>query len=177
MESKIYKQDFRAGVLNNKVFFTRDHFQKYTTGIDALVLAFPNHFELTQRRDAERPENIMFDLYSDENLADLFVALNNQNYLWATPFDLDAFHDAVKFRMNYVELLMRDRIQKTENEDPETGEIETIYNDVGEACYQKVVKDIHDIDDISRKIVVPKKDSVSFINKKVKEYLDLRVVK
>lgn len=178
MESKIYKQDFRPGILDKKVYYTRDYFKYYTTGIEALVLAFPNQFNLTTRRDAERPENLMYDLFQDPDLADTFVAINNQNYMWATPFDLDAFHDAIDFRMNYVELLMRDRIEKTEIRDPDTGEIlETQYNDVGTACYEKTSKDIHDIDDTSRNIVVPNSNNISFVVKKIQEYLELREVK
>jgi len=178
MQSKVYKQDFRAGILDKKVYYTRDYFKYYTTGIEELVLAYPSQFNLSTRRDAERPENLMYDLFSDPGLSDAFVAINNQNYLWATPFDLDAFHDAIEFRMNYVELLMRDRIVKTEIRDPKTGEIlETQYNDVGVNCYQKTSDDIHDIDDTSRKIVIPDTNSISFVVKKIQEYLELREVK
>lgn len=178
MESRVYKQDFRAGLLEKKVFYVRDYFKYYTTGIEDLITAFPDQFSLTTRRDAERPENIMVDLFDDPDLADVFVAINNQNYMWATPFDLDAFHDAITFRMNYIELLMRGRIEKQEIRDPETGKvIKTIYNDVGDACYKKASDSIHEIDDVSRKIVVPNKNSVSFVVKKIEEYLKIREVK
>lgn len=178
MESKVYKQDFRAGILDKKVYYTRDYFKYYTTGIEGLVLAFPNQFNLSTRRDAERPENLMYDMFQDEDLADAFVAVNNQNYMWATPFDLNAFHDAIEFRMNYVELLMRDRIVKTEIRDPDTGQVvETQYNDVGVSCYEKTSDAIHAIDDTSRKIVVPDPNNISFVVKKIQEYLELREVK
>lgn len=184
MKSKIYKFDEKTGLLDGKYFIVRDYFQYYTTGIESLIDQYPDNLALTSRENAERPEQIMYDIFGDADLADVFVALNNQNYLWSTPFELDAFHDAIEFRMNYVELLMRDRIQRIdvigdtgEKILDEYGEPIWEYNDVGQACYDKVSEDIHAEDDKARQVVIPDKDSYQFIIRKINEYFKSREVK
>ena len=128
----------------------------------------------------------MYSMFGDPDLADMFVALNNQNYLWATPFDLDAFEDAIDFRMNYVELLMRHRIEKIPELD-ENGDFVVDINgrqifhydpgSVGDICRQRVSDDIHNVDDFSRTIILPKPDRVQFVQSNIDDYFKNRRVK
>lgn len=176
MKSTVYSFEPKIGLLDNKIFLHRDYFQYYTTGVETIVRDNQDAFRFTTRSDAERPEQIMYDIYSEADLGDIFVAVNNQNYMWATPFGLDAFHDAITFRMNYVELLMRDRIEKTEIKDDFGHIIETQYNEVGQLCYEKVSEDVHTEDDLARIIIVPDVNSTQLVSRKIKEYFESRKV-
>lgn len=177
MRSITYSFDQKEGLLNNKIFLVRDYFQYYTTGVEQIIPDNTDAFAFVTRENAERPEQIMYDMFRDANLGDMFCAINNQNYLWATPFGLDAFQDAIEFRFNYVELLMRDRIEKTEVKDDLGTVIETYYNDVGDLCRERVEEDIHYADDVARLIIIPDLNSHQFVNRKIEEYFNSRIVK
>ncbi len=176
MKSSVYSFEPKIGLLDNKIFLHRDYFEFYTTGVESIIKDTPTAFRFTTRQNTERPEQIMYDIYSDADLSDVFVAINNQNYLWSTPFGLDAFQDAVAFRMNYVELLMRDRITKEDITDNLGNVIETTYNEVGDICYDKVREDIHNEDDSARTIIVPDTNSTQLVNRKIREYFTSRKV-
>jgi hypothetical protein len=171
MQSKIYKGEWKAGLLDNKVFIHRDYFQYYTTGIEDLIPNYPDLFDYTRRETGERPDVIMHSMFQDMNLGDMFVALNNQTYLWGTPFSLDDYVDAVEFRMNYVRYLMRDRIEEIQGPD---GEI--TYNNVGRIMQEKIENKISHEDEIARLVIVPKKEYVTNVERKIKQYLESRVV-
>jgi len=184
MKSTIYKFDERWGLLDSKLFAIRDYFQYYTTGIENIVYNYPESLLMTSRENAERPEQIMYNIFNNEDLADLFVGLNNQNYLWSTPFELDAFQDAIEFRMSYLESLMRDRIEYIEVFDLNGNQVFDKYgkpilelNEVGKLCYERIEQDIHDADDEARSVIIPHKDNVAFIMRKVKDYFKDRTVK
>jgi hypothetical protein len=172
MKSEVYSGVFRVGLLDEKVFAVRDHFQYYTTGIEKLVIDDTDHFSLTTRETGERPEVIMNSIFKDENLADLFVAINNQAYLWGTPFDLDNYIDVLEFRMKYMKLVMRDRIVL--DIDPEGTQY---YNDVGEIVKLKVEERLAKEDEAARLVFIPKSDYLHVVKRKIKKYLESRVVK
>ncbi len=176
MDSKIYKFDYRAGLLDAKIYGVRDYFQYYTTGVEQVVEYNPSQFSYTNREDAERPEQIMYDLFGDENLGDMFVAINNQNYIWAVPLGLDAFQDAIDLRMAYLRYLMRDRMKQTVDNfeiDSKTEYVTT----VEDVMKIRVTEDIHAEDDISRQIFIPKKDSVKFVQNRITDYFKDRELK
>ena len=184
MKSTVYKFDEKWGILDNKFYVVRDYFQYYTTGIEHIANQYPESLMMTSRENAERPEQIMYGIFKNADLADLFVALNNQNYLWSTPFELDAFQDAIEFRMSYLESLMRDRIEYVEVFDAngnqvfdEHGKPILELNEVGKLCYERIEQDIHDADDQARTVIIPHIDRVSFIMRKVKDYFKARAVK
>ena len=183
MKSTVYKFDYKVGELENRLYYVRDFFQYYTTGIEKIITDNPKEFNITSRQNAERPESIVYDIYGDPDLADIFVAINNQNYLWATPFDLDAFQDAIDFRMDYVKLLMKNRIQATAVLDIDgnpildvNGRPEVTYNNVGMECYDKVSEDIHAEDDKARQIVVPSRLGITNVQRLIKDYFEKRTV-
>lgn len=176
MRSTIYNFEQKEGLLDNKVYYVKDYFQYYTTGVEDMIRQYPEEFAFIRRDNAERPEQIMYEMFRDANLSDVFVSMNNQNYLWATPFGLDAFQDAIDFRMNYLELLMRDRIEKTEVKDEYGNIIEVYYNDVGEVCRERVEEDIHKADDKARLVIIPGLNSHQFVIRKIKDYFKSRIV-
>ncbi|MCD6435187.1 MAG: hypothetical protein J7L15_02180 [Clostridiales bacterium] len=163
MKSTIYKFDYKTGLLDNKLFLVRDYFQYYTTGVEQIIRQSPSAFGITQRNNNERPEQIMYDMFKDENQSDTFVAINNQNYLWATPFDLDAFQDAVDIKMHYVEFLMKDRVI----DDPHQWDI----------MDDRVRADLQSEDDVARQIVIPAHGKMQLVNRKIRKYFEQRVVR
>jgi hypothetical protein len=171
VKSTIYKGDWKFGLLNSRVYYHRDYFQHYTTGIENVIIREPHMFNFTKRESGERPEVLMNSMFKNEDLADMFVALNNQNYLWGTPFDYDNFVDAIDFRMNYVKFLMRDRIQETIHPD---GSV--TYNDVGEIMQRKVEEKISAEDEIASKVIVPKPEYLSIVEMRIDDYLNGRNV-
>ncbi len=104
----------------------------------------------------------MYNRFNDADLADMFVALNNQNYIWATPFSLDAFQDAVDMRISYINYLMRDRIDD---------------ENVEKSMRIKAEDDIYAQDTLARTVFVPDRDNVAFLNRRIKEYFENRTVK
>ena len=183
MKSTTYKFDLKTGLLDQKIYYVRDYFQSYTTGVEKIVQQNPGHFAVTSRENAERPESIMYQMFGQPDEADMFLAINNQNYLWATPFNLDAFQDAIDFRMNYLELLMRDRITKEADLDAnddiirdDNGIIQWQYNQAGTICRDRVSADIHSEDDKARTIIIPNKNSVQYVTKMIDDYFISRKV-
>ena len=184
MRSTTYAFEPKIGLLNNKIFYLRDYFQYYTTGVEEIILDNASAYRMTTREEGERPEQIMFDILGDENMGDLFCALNNQNYLWISPFSLDGFQDAIQFRMNYIELLMRDRIQRIDVTDEygqkivdESGDYIWEYNEVGKECLKTAEEDITNIDTKSRLVIIPNPNDIQLVNRKIDEYFKSRVVK
>ncbi len=175
MDSKIYKFDYKPGLLDKKIFITRDYFQYYTTGVEQVVRDSPAAFVYTSRNDAERPEQIMYSLFGDENLSDQFLAVNNQNYLWAVPFSLDAFQDAVELRMAYLRYLMRDRMNEPA-EKKETHDDATYIATIEDVMYLRAEEDTHIQDELARNIFIAEKDSVNFINRRIEDYFNSRIV-
>jgi hypothetical protein len=171
VKSRIYKQEWKLGLLDNKVFKVRDYFQYYTTGIESVILEKPEFFEWVKRESGERPEVLMQIEFGEQDLADMFVALNNQNYLWGTPFNYDDLVDAIEFRMNYVKFKMRDRIEETINPD---GSV--TYNDVGEIMQRKVEETLSTEDEQARYVIIPKKNDVSAVEMFIEDYLEGRNV-
>ena len=161
MQSTVYKFSPKFGILDNKIFNVRDYFEYYTTGVESIIKDNPEFFKFTTRKNTERPEQIMYDLFNDENLGDTFIAINNQNYLWATPFDLDSFHDTVEFRMNYIKNLMKDRLN-----DPGVYDI----------MEERITEELYKEDDKSRAVIVPDLNSHRHVNKKIEEYFKSRKV-
>ena len=162
MNSKIYKFDMKVGVLDNKLYGVRDYWQYYTTGVESVGAWYPEALNYATRENAERPEQIMYNRFNDADLADMFVALNNQNYIWATPFSLDAFQDAVDMRISYITYLMRDRIDD---------------ENVEKSMRVKAEADIYAQDTLARTVFVPDRDNVAFLNRRIKEYFENRTVK
>jgi hypothetical protein len=162
MKSTIYKFDKKAGLLDSKIFGVTDYFQYYTTGVEQIIREAPDNFLYTDRLNGERPEQIMYGIFKDENLSDMFVAINNQNYIWAVPFDLDSFEEAVEFKMNYVKFLMKDRL-----DDPIQENI----------MFDRVSEDVHVEDDVSRTVIIPAGDAVPGVNRQIREYFKGREVK
>ena len=176
MDSKIYKFDYKNGLLDKKLFIVRDYFQYYTTGLEQIVRDNPSAFVYTNRNDSERPDQIMYSAFGDENLSDMFVAVNNQNYLWAVPFSLDAFQDAVELRMSYLRYLMRDRMNAPA-EITETHDDVDYIPTVEDVMYIRAEEDIHAQDEMARNIFIPEKDSINFVKRRIDDYFDSRIVR
>jgi len=175
MDSKTYKFDYKTGLLDGKIFGVRDYFQYYTTGVENLVPEFNEAFRYTNRNANERPEQIMYSMFKDEDLSDLFLAVNNQNYLWAVPFDLDGFQDAVELRMSYLRFLMKDRMNEPA-EQKETHDDTTYIRTVEDVMYIRAEEDIQEHDDLSKEVIVPDKDSIVFVNRRIEDYFKSRII-
>ena len=78
-----------------------DYFQWYLSGIEDIINDNPNSFVMTDRYDNERTENISYNFYENENVSDVLVLLNNDNYLFDAPADWDLLQDITDNKLNY----------------------------------------------------------------------------
>jgi len=70
-----------------EIFEVRDYFEFYHTGIEQLPFTNEKMYFATNRLTNERSEVITNAFFEDPDLSDVVLALNNDVYLWDTPFD------------------------------------------------------------------------------------------
>lgn len=85
--------------IQGELLKTPDYFQFYINGIEQFVNE--KDFILIDRFDNERSEVIAYNFYDDENISDVLVLCNNDNYIWDAPADFDLVYDIVDNKMNY----------------------------------------------------------------------------
>jgi len=100
--------------------------------------------------------------HAEVDHSDMFVAINNENYLWSTPYDVDLFENVIDFRMLYMKFIMKDRL-----DDPR----------VYDFIYEEMRLKTHAEDERSRLVIVPDPDSFNHVKRKIKDYLKKRKVK
>ncbi len=162
MKPTIYKFSEKVGLLDNKLYTVRDYTEYYTTGIESVVIQYPEVFAYAIRDDLERPENIMYNMFKDENLADVLVAANNENFMWDIPMDFDLYNDVVDFRMIYLDFLMLDRMD----------------DDVVVAIMKdRMIEQVDEIDRRMKKVFLPNPEKISFTLKRIKDYVKNRKCK
>jgi len=71
----------------NKV--VRDFSSIYFTDLNDELANYDSMFTLIDITEDERLENVSYSLYGDENLSDLLLAVNDENYIWSSPLNTD----------------------------------------------------------------------------------------
>ncbi len=159
MKPTIYKFNEKIGLLDNKLYTVKDYTEYYTTGIEDVIREYPQIFAYSIRDDLETPENIMYNMFNDENLADVIVACNNENFIWNVPMDFDLYNDAVDFRMLYLRFLMLDRMDDIQ---------------VDSIMKERMELQVDDIDRRMKKVFIPHPEKISFTMKRIKDYIRSR---
>jgi len=157
MKNKIYNPSHKLVVINQEEYSIPDYFQYYTTGAETIPT--DDQLIVTSRRANERYEILANDIFSNPNLADLLVAINNDVLLWNTPLDYDLLDLQGEILYDYVK-----KIYKTNFESPEKWK---------EIIDQKVLDD----DEKYRVVLIPKQESIQKVIRKIKEYFEEREVK
>jgi len=82
-----------------ELFYSADYWQWYITGIESLINE--NDFVLSDRYDNERSEVLTYNFYENENISDVLLLVNNDNYLWDAPVDGDLLDEVIDNKFNY----------------------------------------------------------------------------
>lgn len=159
MKQKIYNFKKKKGFIGNVEYEVSDYFQFYHTGIETIIP--DNMLVITQRHNNERSEVLAYELLDSANLSDTILALNNDVYLWDSPYDNDMFEEMVDITLNYIQ-----RVYKTTMTPPVLYRFE-------EHARELVTED----DDMLRNVVLPKKEQVQKISRIIKDNLKSRIVK
>jgi hypothetical protein len=136
-----------------------DYWQYYTTGVENLVNN--NEYFRTDRLENERSEVITWKFFDDPGLSDIILALNNDVYLWDTPFDYELVEQITDNKMNYIKKMYKADM-------PE---------DVEQYWYDKTLRDTLEYQDILRSVVLPRYSDLQTVIRKIKEYFRDREVK
>jgi hypothetical protein len=163
MVQKIYNFEKTEKHLMNKsacgVFKSADYWQWYTTGIENMVNN--QEFFITDRLQNERSEVVSWKLYDDPNISDVILAINNDVYLWDAPFDYDMVENITNNKMEYLERVYK--VHMTEDE-------KTYWRD-------KMLNKTKTLQNTLQSVVVPKYSNLQSIIRKIKDYLNDRIVK
>jgi hypothetical protein len=64
---------------------------------------YDNYFLIISLAENEKMENVAYKLYGSENYADLILAINDENFLWSSPYDQDVLNqlnDSILFEFS-----------------------------------------------------------------------------
>jgi len=164
MKPKIYKFDTITRHLKNdkpgEIFKVRDYFQWYHTGIENVINENKGYYFVTNRYENERSEVITYNLFEDENLSDVLLALNNDVYLWDAPYDNDTRDIIADNKFKYIEKL---------NKQP-------FIDYTKEKYYERIYAQLDAFNDRQKLIVLPKFKDLNRVLRSIKEYLNNRKV-
>jgi hypothetical protein len=128
----------------NKI--VRDYTGYYFNELENFLKAYDDYFEIIDVDENTKIEKLSYDLYGDENYADLILAVNNENFLWSSPYDQDVI-------LNTSESILR----KFANElNLETFDETESYRDFAD----KVKEEIENQNSHKKYFKVPKKDKL-----------------
>ena len=147
-----------------------DYFDVYHTGVGEYVInKSPSSFVITKNEENERPEVLTNLLYSDENLSDMVLAINNRTYLWNTPIDYDTFYDIRNSYIKYIEKIMdidmTDEITK-----------ENYVNNIKPHLEKIITDKLEYYQDNLRKVILPRTSDLEKVIKNIKDYFKSRKV-
>jgi hypothetical protein len=163
MKQKIYdfatkKSPSEHETISNEVFEVRDYFQYYTTGLEDVIQS--SLLTNTDRFDNERSEVLAYSFFKNEMISDVILALNNDTYLWDAPFDSDMEEVILENKMNIIKHLNKAPLDAANLE----------------GYTEKISKDLIDLRDDMRIIVVPQFPELQLVIRNLKKYLESRVV-
>ena len=158
MKQKVYNFKKKEGHLGDIKFNVSDYFEYYHTGLETLIP--DDMLVITQRHNNERSEVLAYEFLESADLSDTLLALNNDAYLWDSPYDNDMFEGVIDVMMEYIK-----KVHKT----PLTSQMET--------KYQEVIREHVTIDDdMLRSVILPKLDQIQRISRMIKDELKNKIV-
>jgi len=89
MTNTIYEYDtfFRKNMV------VRDFSSVYFNNLQTELEKYSYYFTIINITEDERIENVAYQLYGDENLSDLLLAINDENFIWSSPLNQDILMD------------------------------------------------------------------------------------
>jgi hypothetical protein len=89
MTNTIYEYDtfFRKNMV------VRDFTSVYFNNLQTELEKYSYYFTIINITEDERIENVAYQLYGDENLSDLLLAINDENFIWSSPLSQDILMD------------------------------------------------------------------------------------
>lgn len=85
MRNAVYEYD--TFLRKNKL--VRDFSSIYFNNLQQLFEEHSEYFTTIDLSEDERLENVAYQLYGDENIADLLLAINDENFIWSSPLNQD----------------------------------------------------------------------------------------
>ncbi len=159
MIPKVYNFNKKIGQLGDIKFSIPDYFQWYTTGFESLIS--DDMLLITERYNNERSEVLAYKLLDNEHLSDTLIALNNDNYMWDSPYDSDMFEVSVDMVFKYIEKINKTKMNRHQNDK-----------------FQEISRDIVTLDDEElRYIIIPRKEYIQKISRIFKNYKTKRELK
>ena len=158
MRQKIYNFDKKIGSLGDIKFEVSDYFQYYHTGIEELIV--DDMLYITDRNNNERSEVLAYEFFESADLSDTILALNNDVYLWDTPYDNDMYETSIDLIMEYI---------KKKNKTRMNIDVEERYQEIARAH-------VSDDDSMLRSVIIPRQEYVQKISRVIKDYLKSRIV-
>jgi hypothetical protein len=152
MTNTVYEYD--TFFKKNRVI--RDFTSIYFNDLDSLLSEYENYFYLIDITEDERMENVAYELYGDENLADLLLAINDENFIWSSPLNQDILLDQTDILLSEYANYM--------NIDTWDGSVS--YQDFAD----KIRKNVDDNNSRRKKIKVPRRDYLSDVIAIVNDY-------
>lgn len=159
MKPKVYDFDKKIGKIGDIEFGVSDYFQWYTTGFEELIQ--DSMLMITERYNNERSEVLAYKLLGTADLSDTLLALNNDNYLWDSPYDNDMFETAIDTTFNYIKKINKTTMNRFQNDR------------FREISREIVTQD----DDKLRDVIIPRKEYIQKISRVLKNYKRSREVK
>ena len=136
-----------------------DYFQWYMTGVESIINN--TDFVMTDRYDNERTENISYNFYENENVSDVLVLLNNDNYLFDAPADWDLLQDITDNKLNYYK--KQNKVQLTPEEE--------------KYWRNKLEEQSINAHEAQKSIIIPLKSELQKTIRHINEYFEQREVK
>jgi hypothetical protein len=69
-----------------------DYTSYYFSNLKTYLENYDNYFFLVDVSENEKIETLAYRLYGSENYADLILAINDENFLWSSPYDQDTLN-------------------------------------------------------------------------------------
>ena len=158
MKPKIYDFKKRIGKFKDTEFTVSDYFQYYTTGLEDVIDS--DMLMITERYNNERSEVLAYVFLGSEHLSDTLLALNNDVYLWDSPYDNNMMETVVDVTYDYIQKIYKTQFMPEEVEK-----------------YKEFSRELAETDDnMLRNIIIPKKEYMQRISRYLRDHMRSREV-
>jgi len=154
MKETAYKFNYYQSDLNENKYTIKDYSSYYYGNVRNIIQDNFNLFEFIEISDNERLENICYNMYNSEDYSDLLVMINEANFLWMIPYDIDI---QLSIAESYKAYLTKS-LNNSGDEDKKEFIEEYSKNKSFKENSQK------------RKIIVPKAESIQDVESLLSEY-------
>ena len=134
----------------------RDYTSFYFNEFENFLNAYNDYFEIVEVSENEKIEKLSYDLYGNENYADLILAINNENFLWSCPYDQDVI-------MNITDSVLHEFASELN--------LESFNESDSYKDFENKIKDnIEELNSKKKYFKIPKKDKLTDVLSLVNQY-------